>query len=403
MLKRKHFIPVGILIALVLILQGCSSTTSTPESTDTITFGTLLMQDDLAFELDFSHDSITLTTDALLEYDSRFGAYNSFAHKDTLSVESQVFYNAILYMYDNEYTAFCVDFDTTYTGSVMEDILMKVALDDPSIPFNLSYEIHENYVCVDTGAINTSHYNELALDEATAILDEILPENANEVEIAKLIYSYLTKTVTYTTDIDKNNTTFLYSALIEKRTNCDGFSNAYSLLCNMAGVKCYEVAYTDDALSDYYTALNIEKDNEDVSGHIWNMVNLNAGYTFVDVSAASQLYELSETVENIYFAFDGTRSVNIIPIFMLNNATVKLNSSDFLFLDNETTDDDFASMKQKLYDDGYLIFFLDASIDRNAFVGEHFVPETDFAFYRFIRTQKINDIERNLIILYKNQ
>lgn len=64
---------------------------------------------------------------------------------------------------------------------------------------------------------------------------------------------------------------FLYDALAAHGSNCDGFANAFSLICNMSGIPCFEKMTVADSERD---------------GHTWNCVLIDGVWYNVDVTGA---------------------------------------------------------------------------------------------------------------------
>lgn len=106
--------------------------------------------------------------------------------------------------------------------------------------------------------------------DAIAIAEKIIeemPEGLSPMESAKHFYKILGRNTTY--DIGEDGIqNYLYDAISGQSTHCDGFANAYSLLCNMAGVPCYEKIC-----------------NSPDGGHTWNAIYFNHSWYNVDISA----------------------------------------------------------------------------------------------------------------------
>lgn len=106
--------------------------------------------------------------------------------------------------------------------------------------------------------------------DAIAIAEKIIeemPEGLSPIESAKHFYKILGRNTTY--DIGEDGIqNYLYDAISGQSTHCDSFANAYSLLCNMAGVPCYEKIC-----------------NSPDGGHTWNAIYFNHSWYNVDVSA----------------------------------------------------------------------------------------------------------------------
>lgn len=96
-----------------------------------------------------------------------------------------------------------------------------------------------------------------ALSAATEVFEN-LPEDLNQLEQARYFYRYLTREVEYAlSEEEPGKQNNLYDAFLNKKTQCDGFSNAFSLLCAMAGIPCAEKVSTPE--------------NPDELGHTWNI------------------------------------------------------------------------------------------------------------------------------------
>ncbi|MDP4120551.1 MAG: Ig-like domain-containing protein [Bacillota bacterium] len=73
---------------------------------------------------------------------------------------------------------------------------------------------------------------------------------------------------------------YAYGALVLGASVCNGYTDAYQMLCNIAGMPCFEA-------------------NSDVIGHTWNIVKVGAYYYNVDVTAMDGAYE-SDKLDPLY-------------------------------------------------------------------------------------------------------
>ena len=102
----------------------------------------------------------------------------------------------------------------------------------------------------------------------------------SEFDKAKAIYTYLGENVEYVNDDSENQkkvimkTHYLYEAICKKKTNCDGFANAFSLLCSMNGIKNFE---------------KMDDPKKDEIGHTWNAVLLDGIWYNVDATGAKEV------------------------------------------------------------------------------------------------------------------
>ena len=118
-------------------------------------------------------------------------------------------------------------------------------------------------------------------------------DDMTEFDKAKAIYTYLGENVEYVNDDSKDRekvimkTHYLYEAICKKKTNCDGFANAFSLLCSLNGIKNFE---------------KVDDPPEDETGHTWNAVLLDGVWYNVDATASSEVLE-DDWTKDLYSGF----------------------------------------------------------------------------------------------------
>lgn len=122
-----------------------------------------------------------------------------------------------------------------------------------------------------------------AYDKACSVVAN-MPADLTDMEKAKYLYKYLCINTAYKEYEEDLKTEQLYDALILGETVCDGFTNALSLLYNLAGIPCCEKLY-------------IAREDED-AGHTWNCfcvdgVWYNADATFNDSLEEGSALELA--------------------------------------------------------------------------------------------------------------
>lgn len=81
----------------------------------------------------------------------------------------------------------------------------------------------------------------------------------------KYINDFLCDSVTYNENAEFSDTA--YGALINGKALCEGYSKAFMLLCNKAGIECELIVGEADGV-----------------GHMWNRVNINKKLSYVDVT-----------------------------------------------------------------------------------------------------------------------
>ncbi len=109
-----------------------------------------------------------------------------------------------------------------------------------------------------------------------------------QAETARALHDLLAETVEYDfSDSDEAHTA--YGALVRHAAVCDGYSNAYALLCRMKGIGCVRIAGT--ATNDGET-----------SEHAWNRIYVNGAWQSVDVTWDDPvIIGGGSTVDHAYF------------------------------------------------------------------------------------------------------
>ena len=103
--------------------------------------------------------------------------------------------------------------------------------------------------------------------ELDAVVDSIMTEINGMSEYEKELYinDYICDNVTYKEEGKFVNTS--YGALVGKEALCEGYSRAFKLLCNKAGIECDLIIGKSDGV-----------------GHMWNRVNIDLKHSYVDVT-----------------------------------------------------------------------------------------------------------------------
>lgn len=130
---------------------------------------------------------------------------------------------------------------------------------------------------------------------------------ASDYDKVKYIYEYIINNTDYDLDAPDNQTA--YSALINGRSVCAGYANAFLFLCDKAGIYCGYVS-------------------GDVVGrgpHAWNFIKLNGNYYWVDVTWGDPVFlDGSVGEDNLnydYFCVTDKeimtdRQINMTPVFL---------------------------------------------------------------------------------------
>lgn len=112
--------------------------------------------------------------------------------------------------------------------------------------------------------VYNSEYNETAFEyEINYILSKTIAPEMSDIDKLLSLHDYLTDTITYAAPSMTSYTS--YGAIVNRVAVCQGYSLAFKLLCDRAGLDCgYAVS----------TAEN----------HMWNIVGLDGNYYHIDVT-----------------------------------------------------------------------------------------------------------------------
>jgi len=167
-------------------------------------------------------------------------------------------------------------------------VILFLSLDNAMLEQNLSWsrqDVSVSYgqtTTLEAYILNVSEFSraklqkkQQALEKARQILED-MDDGLTDAEKAEYFYRYLGQNVQYFSAYGKGEQPdYLYDALITGKTNCDGFANAYSLLCSLAGIPCAEKMYTPA--------------DPNQIGHTWTMICLDGTWYNVDATGSQEV------------------------------------------------------------------------------------------------------------------
>lgn len=225
-------------------------------------------------------------------YQSENAAYGTDVYYSTLSETAQRVYHIFQYAMDHGKTSIFLDDRILMDlGVELDEIVLFLALDNAMLEQNLSWSRQDVTMTISgqgaattfSGTIlNIEEFSQGKMDkkqEALKKAQQILAEmdaGLSDREKAEYFYRYLGQNVQYFSAYGKNEKPdYLYDALLTGKTNCDGFANAYSLLCSLAGIDCAEKMYTPDDPTQI--------------GHTWTMICLDGVWYNVDATGSQEV------------------------------------------------------------------------------------------------------------------
>lgn len=305
---------IAFICCMSLVLGGCAPLVKVVDAT----YGENLVKEETTIaHIGFSNGEMLkeeiqtlLTRDTLLTIENQYTIYRGSAAYHSLTRKEQLIYRAMEYAMEQQYTNILIDGKLTDSPETFGKILTCLALDSPLLEQNLRYHIGSfqtsypinilgisqkevrfegYYITVDNFAKEYWDKKMIALKKGKEIVDN-LADGMSDTEKARRLYSYVAENIQYTNYSDLQEVQpFLYDALIEKKTHCDGFSNCLALLFRLAGIENIE---------KFYGA----KDGG--VGHTWNFCKLEGQWYNMDATGAKSILRDETSVGmHLYFAF----------------------------------------------------------------------------------------------------
>ena len=267
--------------------------------------------------IEYGEGSVTLSSREMAKYKSTEDVYNSYVYYNTLKKEEKIIYKAMQYAYDNNYVYFHVEQKALPESEYsLMDILTFLSLDSPVIQQNLDAEWYDHELTtsnvilgkvverkLEGDTIFVDNFSEERTAEADKAVEKIkkwdleIPEDADDTEKARAFYRYIDENIEYSSAKVEKGVDYLCLAVTSGKTNCDGFANTFSLLCNMNGIKCFE------KLS--------EPGEEDEEGHTWNTVMLSGEWYHVDCTPAQNIESKDGVRELLRFGYSDEFQLDI--------------------------------------------------------------------------------------------
>lgn len=309
-MKRKWF---AALLILCVLLGGCDLAAIEEAARQELAH--MLTDPAEAVEPFFGFSEKDVEKISLLErlepaqlenYVSEYSSYNTYTYFGSLNDTEQRLYHAYEYALDHGYPYIWMDErlieNMERTGF---EVLQFLALDSAMVEQNIGqstqeYTITHSLLNVETSkeaytvvfiehfASERLQHKQEAIAKACQIVDR-MPHELTQREKAEYFYDYLGENVVYEGEIPAEE--YLYSALCQGKTNCDGYANAFSVLCALAEIPCVEI--------------NSDTPPEE-EGHTWNAVYLEDQWVHVDATGAAD--DVKSECENrrlcrVYFGF----------------------------------------------------------------------------------------------------
>lgn len=169
-----------------------------------------------------------------------------------------------------------------------------------------------------------------SMEEAFAQVQALIPEQADDYEKTKIVYTYLIDTVEYKTSEHDQS---IAGAFWKKSAVCAGYAGATQYLLERLGIPCI------------YVEGSVPGSQE---GHAWNIVQLDGQYYYVDTTNGDQPEFLEG--DAVQMAEHKTTIYDYLCPFPEEYETHYMASSEFALPDCQAHDKNFYVLNQACFD-----------------------------------------------------
>ena len=216
-------------------------------------------------------DEKEINKDEILSYTSKYeGASSNYLSKQ-LGEEALLMYKSLIYAYENQYK----EIEYYSSNNDFENEVLKAVhtlkAENPFFDWNdkidisytaMSSKSSGKYYKLENSQADDIQFKEQAYNKAKELVASIDNGKSNYDKVA-WIYDYIVNNVSYVDDVSSYlevSPRYIYDALIEGKTQCSGYADTMTMMCNMAGIETMTVS------------------GELEEGHAWNLVNLDGQF-----------------------------------------------------------------------------------------------------------------------------
>ena len=252
---------------------------------------------------------VYVPVEEIMTYQTQYPDCNGTWFRDQLQGEDLCIYNCYLYALEHCYLSFSLyveDNDRSF-----DYIREAVSMDTPFMEQNVNQRsewIHDwptdywgeqLFVTLEQFAVNRWEKRMEALEKCRQIVAEIPAEYVTQTEKMEYLFRYVCDHVEYVAYENMRDEDFLYDAVINGQTVCDGYSNMLMLLFRLIGVECCEAA-------GYDVDITLDEDYEDAGGHTWVVAKVDGNWYNFDATFEDTRKDDLQW-ENLFFGFSDRR------------------------------------------------------------------------------------------------
>ncbi|MBE6815679.1 MAG: hypothetical protein E7522_09595 [Ruminococcaceae bacterium] len=225
----------------------------------------------------------------ILNYKSQYPQYVGTYFKDQLEGEDLLIYQCYLYAMENFFTGFNLyvenndrDFSYIRMAFSFDSALLEQnwGIGETEWDWPTDYIGEPIFVKVEHFVQDYWDLRMEAVEKGKQIVADIPKSCDTKLEQMKYLYRYVCDNVEYTDYKDEGIPTYLYDAMCEGKSNCDGYSNMLCLLFKLIDVECYEVSA--DNVKDNKNPTPEELENP--GGHTWVVAKVDGEFYNFDAT-----------------------------------------------------------------------------------------------------------------------
>lgn len=256
-------------------------------------------------------DENEISKDEVMAYESPYKDASTTYFKDKLSEEEQELYKIFVYAYEHENEKIKYYSSNSNLGDSYKKIVQSICAENPFIDWNQTYTYTYSSGCYEftSSQLDKKDVNlKIQAYNKAKELVQAIPQNYSTYEKVSWIYSYIVNNINYVDDINaylNGSPSFIYDGLIGGKTQCSGFADTMTMMCNLAGIQTISVC------------------GENEEGHAWNLVNLDGEFYYCDPTSDSNIKTgLPESAKNLYLSFLKSYDVFSANGYVLNDDIV---------------------------------------------------------------------------------
>lgn len=219
-------------------------------------------------------DDNKIEKNEVLAYESPYKDASASYYKDKLTDEEKELYNSFVYAYEHNYTNVKYYSSNSDLGNSYKKVVQYLCAENPFIDWNQQYSYTYSSGGYEFSSTQLDRKDVNLKIEAYKKAKEILksmPEGSSYDKV-NWIYNYVVSNVKYVDDSNTylaGNPSFIYDALMGEKTQCTGFADTMTMMCNLAGIESITVC------------------GQTNQGHAWNLVNIDGDFYCCDSTSDS--------------------------------------------------------------------------------------------------------------------